>query len=162
MKHLEPCVPLCLLALLAAGGCVNQTGPRREQVQFSVVRRDKLEVSVTADPRIATVGETIRVTVAARNRGRKPIRIESATAAPVIATLWRYDAAKGWIRVKEFPTAPQRQRSSWVLPHGEAEPLRIELPVEPDWPVLETLKLSAEVNGRPDARPHVFIYVKPQ
>jgi len=161
MKHLGYLTVLCLTALLAAGGCVDQGGRGGDEAPPNVVRRDKLEVSVTADPRVAAIGETIRVTVAARNHGYKPIPIESETAAPVIATLWRYDAAKGWIRVKEFPTAARRQHASWVLRSRKAEPFHLDLPVDPDWPVLETLKLSAELNGRPDARPHVFIYVKP-
>ena len=160
MKHLGYGAALCLTALLAAG-CVDQAGRPGDEPPPDVVRRDQLEVSVTADPRGASIGETINVTVAARNRGYKPIRIESDTAAPVIATLWRYDRAKGWVRVKEFPTAARRRHTSWVLRSGKTEPFHLELPVDPDWPVLETLKLSAELNGRPDARPHVFIYVKP-
>jgi len=161
MKLPAVAVLLCCV-LLGLGGCVAAGRTDAEPSRHATVTRDSLEVNVAADRRVAKPGETIRLTVTARNLGRKPIRIDSPTFNPILVVLWRYDTAKGWLRVKEFPTAPLRKYTRWELTSRGQRTFELDLPVKLDWPVLTTLKLSAELSGRPDARPHVFMYIQPK
>jgi hypothetical protein len=162
MRSFAAAALLGCAVLLIPCGCIQWLGGDPTAAGPATVTRESLQVSISADRYTVKVGEQVHVTVTARNLSRTPIQIESATAAPVIVTLWRYDRAKGWVRVRQFPTAPLRRHSRWELGKKEQRTFRIDLPVEPDWPSLTTLKLSAELNGRPDARPHVFVYVQPK
>ena len=162
MRSVWTSILLCSAVLCPASGCIFGEPADHFEPGQATVTREGLQAELFVDRRSATVGDVIHLTFTARNVQREASRIESATANPLIVTLWRYDAAKDWIRLEEFPAAPLRQHQSWLLDGGDDRTFSVELPIGPHWPALETLKLSAELNGRPDVRPHVFLYVHPK
>ncbi|MFW6154576.1 MAG: hypothetical protein ACOC95_05110 [Planctomycetota bacterium] len=153
-----PATPALLLAVTILTGCPNRTA---EGPAFSTVARDDLVVTLRADRRTARVGDTLALTIEATNPRRGDLLIESSTANPVVVTVWRYDAVAAWKRAMVFPPAPLRQYTAWVLEGKDTRTVTISLPIEPGWPLLETLKVTAELSGRPDVRPHVFLTVEP-
>ncbi|NLF29380.1 MAG: hypothetical protein GX591_00675 [Planctomycetes bacterium] len=154
-----PATLAALLALGALGGCADR---RAEGPVFSTASHDDLVVTVRADRRTAAIGDTVALTIVAENPRFRDLLIESDTADPVLVTVWRYDAVAGWKRAMAFPPAPLRRYTAWVLEGRAGRTFTVELPIEPGWPVLETLKITAELAGRPDVRPHVFLTVVPR
>ena len=140
-------------------GCAPKGAP---SVVTDQVASDSLLATMTADKRIARVGEGINVALVARNTSLRSMSIEAATTAPMIVTVWRYDMAKGWTRVKEYPKVAIYRRQTWVLHGGKERAFSMAVPVEPDWPTQQMVKLMAELNGRTDARPYVLIEIRPK
>ncbi len=154
-----PTRPAILAAVLLLGGCADRGG---EGPFFSTAARDDLAVTLSADRRTAEVGDTVELTITARNTSYGDLLIESDTANPVRIEVWRYDAVAGWKRTMTFPPAPLRRYTAWVLEAKQTRTFTTALPIEPGWPLLETLKITAELTGRPDVRPHVFLTVLPK
>ena len=121
-----------------------------------------LSASITTDRRTAAVSESVRVTLTVRNTSREPIPIEAASTAPMFVSVWRYVAAEGWLRVKEYPEAVIARRRAWVLEGREEKTFSMTVPVEPDWPTRQLIKLTAELNGRTDARPYILLEISPK
>ena len=152
---------LCGAALMALGaGCQMQS--KAPRTLTGEAASGNLHLTLRTDRRVAHVGDTLTLTVEAKNTGWTGMTIEAATAAPVIATVWRYDSVKGWVRYKDFPPVSYRTRQKWDLGLGQRRDFTMKLAVGADWPVLETLKITAELNGRPDARPHVLLNIQPK
>jgi len=47
----------------------------------------------------------------------------------------------------------------WTLPAGDERSWTLRIPVEPDWPTAEALRITGELNGRPEVSPVVCIEV---
>ncbi len=122
-----------------------------------------LLATIDVDTRIVRPGDTVNVTLTVRNTGGEPMVIEAPTSAPIIVAVWRYDLRFGWRRVREYPETALYRLTTWTLtPGGEGErTYEMPLTVEKDWPVLNRAKITAELNGRPGARPFVLIDVLP-
>lgn len=145
------------IAGLLAGGCAP---PPVQDILIGEAVSGDLEAVVTVDRRTAHLGQTIGVTLTVRNTSRDPIPVESRTAAPMIVTVWNYDSEKRWRRVKEYPQVSIFQRTLWVLSGKEERTFAMKVPVEPDWPARQLVKLTAELNGRTDARPYVLVEIR--
>ena len=155
-------IPLAMAALVAVtilGGCPSRTD---DAPPFSTVTRDDLAVTLRADRRSAAIGDTVELTITAENPRRRDLLIESDTSDPIRVTVWRYDAVAGWKRARVFPPASLRRYTTWVLQGRDTRTFTVSLPIEPGWPLLETLKVTAELAGRPDVRPHVFLTIEPK
>ncbi len=150
---------LAIVATLVAG-CSQPVpvGP----VPGSETAGGHLSATLRTSTIAATVGDEIALTLTVANTGDEPLQIEATTAAPMIVTVWRHDRVVGWRRLREYPGVSVRIRNSWQLEPGEPKTLTMTVPVETDWPVLETLKISAELNGRTDTRPFVLVEIVPK
>jgi len=155
-----------MIALLAttalwAGGCPGGGPPPALSGQAT---SGDLLATLRVDTRIVRPGDEIHVTLTARNTGSKPMLVEAGTSATILVTVWRYDMQYGWRRVIEYPETALYQLTSWTLQPGAKGERTFEMPltVGKAWPMLTRAKLTAEVNGRPGARPFVFIEVLPE
>jgi hypothetical protein len=147
---------LCLAALALAGCRSGWSVDGRPDA--GVVESKGLGLRVEVDrPRLA-VGERLDVMVAVRNRTSRPMEIVADTGALVYLRLWRFDGLN-WVEVRRYPQAATMVVTAWQLPAGGHRAWRLDLPVEPDWPSFEPLRLSAELNGRPDAVAYATVQV---
>ncbi|NQU76345.1 MAG: hypothetical protein HQ546_08555 [Planctomycetes bacterium] len=159
-----------LLIIVAAGlvppGCGWRNwfsrSPSQTQLSTGKAIGGDLSTTVMVDRRIARIGDKLDISLMAENTSSDPIPVEADTTAPMLVTVWRYNMANGWQRAKVYPEVSITQRSAWVLQRHEKRKFFMTVPVEPDWPTLELLRITAELNGRPDVRPFVLIEISPQ
>lgn len=154
---------LCAAGLLLTAGCsmwnsqpAEPSGPLDNTVVV-----DNLSATLNVDKVHASVGESFAVSLTVRNTGQEPIRINAPTGAKMLVTVWRYTPI-GWERVKQYPESVIQVVSPWTLEPGQTRTFEMIVPVTPDWPQLESLRLTAEPNGRMDVRPAVMVDVAPQ
>lgn len=147
----------CLTLTILPGCPCGQEGARRGALSappsLTVVSRG-LSVGITISRRTLAVGETMEVLVVAKNVTRAPIEIHAPTSVPALVKVWRYTGV-GWDEVKRYPENNMLITRTWCLPPGGSREFAFRLPVEPDWPLGELLRVSGELNGRPDAIPSV-------
>ena len=120
-----------------------------------------LRVSVEMPKRQYDVGEQFTVVITAKNLTDSPIVISSPTSAMTFIKLWRYDGIV-WEEFKRYPVASTVVVRKWTLPAGGKRQFFMNLIVEPDWPTAEILRLTAELNGRPEAAPALAFDVLPR
>jgi hypothetical protein len=161
MTH--PTIPVALLAVaLLAVGCAdggNRSGPGRHDA--ATVSADRLTLTVQPGRRTVRTGERLAVDVTVTNTGSSAVEIVSPNAARLLATVWeKYDpTGSTWDKVKTYPQAAAMVISPWTLTPGESFRRTLNLPVEPDWPSEERLRLTVTVNGRDDLTAETFIQV---
>jgi len=112
-------------------------------------RSNGLILKVRINRRYCVRGQTIRLTITAINTSKKDVHIPADTGALVYAKLWRHTAT-GWELVKRYPQSMVMVASPWILKAGQSRKFVLNLPVESDWPTEEPLRLTVELNGRPD------------
>lgn len=156
----------CIAALLLLAGlglplgCTQAPEPGPSPT-VDVERQGDLALRLEVDRQQVRVGESLELTLTATNTGEQPMRIEATSGAEVIVTIWRRQW-NDWIRVKEYPEAAIQVLSPWTLGAESERTFTRSIPVQPDWPVLEQMRLTTELNGRPDVRPEVMITVQPR
>jgi hypothetical protein len=150
---------LTLLAatLAAVPGCPKpQEFPHGIESQATA---NGLTLELTVPRREFVRGETLPVTVVAHNRSGKEMTINAGSGALVYVSVFHRTPA-GWELVKRYPQTAAPLASPWRLARGgSSAPLRLDLPVEPDWPTGEPLKLLAELNGRPEPKVFGIVHV---
>jgi len=149
---------VCWLAAVWAGGC----GPRedlRAGREVNSAERDGLVVEIELTRREFAVGQTMPVTVTALNTTRRDLDILASTGAPVYVKVWR-NIGVGWEEVKRYPQAAVMVMSPWSLEARGRRTFPLSVPVEPDWPTNEPLRVTAELNGRPEVAPGIIIRVQ--
>ncbi len=152
---------LSIIATLAwTGGCQPVSRPYGATALSGSASNAGLSLDVTVPARTACWGDTMEVIVIARNTSRRDIVINADSQAPVLVTISRRTSV-GWRKVLEFPRSSVRVANLWTLTAGGARAFTLELPVERDWPTGEDLRLTAQLNGRPDVAPGVIIYICP-
>jgi len=154
------CVLMLLGGVALASGCARQemqTGPAG---LVDTVERDGLAVTIESSQPTVRAGEELRLVVTVRNTTRRAVRIDARSGAPVYLRLWR-NAGLYWNQVKRYPEAATMILSPWSLPARQQRQFVLALPVEPDWPTGESLKITAEINGRPELEPSVRVIVHP-
>lgn len=160
---MRPTIVWIALAVLFVTGCTNRSGmngpaPRRQA--GSSVRGEGMEVSVHVPKRQWRTGDTIPVEVTAVNTTDSPIGIVSPSGAPVLVRVMR-PVRGSFERVRQYPQSATSNIVNWTLPANGARTYKLRVPVEPDWPVAEPLRLTAELNGYPKYSPIVTITVQP-
>jgi hypothetical protein len=156
MKTLAPALALTLSAALAGcprGGPADGTGARAVG--------DGLAVELHAEPNVVLPGERLHVVLTAENVSPRPLRIQAPSGSPYFLRLWRHTGVD-WEHLKRYPQADVQMLTPWTLPAGASRRFDVSLPVEPDWPRGEALRLTGEVNGREDVRAALTIRVLPE
>ena len=150
------------LTLLLAGSLVALTGcPPKQSFQQDIgtqVTKDGLTVELHLPRRLLVRGETVPVTVVARNLTKDEMVIPATTGALVYVTLWR-NTEVGWEQVKQYPESAAQVATPWRLAGTSAQSFPLNLRVAPDWPTGEPLRITAELNGRPEVAPGGIIQV---
>jgi len=153
------CLPLTFLTFAALVGC--QPAAPVTDLNANTVQRSGLAVTLKLDRRSFVAGQTVRVALAARNVTQARIPIDATSGTPVFVRLWR-NAGLGWEVVRTYPQSALMIASPWTLPPGAVRTFELRLPVEPDWPTGELLRLTGELNGRPDAQAVLTISIQPR
>ena len=120
-----------------------------------------LAVTLKLPARSFIVGEQFEVTLIAENTTGEAIHIDARSASPYFLRVWR-DTSVGWEQVRRYPQVDLTVMSPWTLEAGaRREFAGVKLKVEPDWPRVEMLRITGELNSRPDARPAVLVIIEP-
>jgi hypothetical protein len=153
-------IPISLAALLLAACAAVGCGKPAETTLTTASAADRdLKTTMTVDRQFARAGQDLHITLTARNTGLHTMEISARNSAPMLVTLWRYDSLKGWQRIAEYPQAAAFQLSPWKLSPFGQRTFEMTVPVDDTWPTNESIRLSAELNGRPDARAYVLVKV---
>ena len=147
-------IMLLVAGLVSAAGC--QSKP--DEILWRAQADDGLVVTAGVPQRNYIRGGTVAVSVAVRNVSGDDIAIGADSGALVYATLWRKTTI-GWEQVKRYPQSAVMVAAPWKLRAGKTYKCTLNLPVEPDWPTGEPLKLTVELNGRSDLAPGGLIQV---
>jgi hypothetical protein len=145
------------LALLALVGCQQPPPPAPVipgDIFAAPVAADGLVVAMALPDRTLVRGQRVPVTVTARNTGAKPITVVTDSSAAVYVTLGRRTLA-GWEDIRRFPENTITENLVWTLAPGQSRSFTLTFNIGADWPSNEPLRLIAQLNGRPDARPQV-------
>lgn len=132
----------CVMAFLA--GCAEpaRLAPRRG----GMTQANGLELSLNLSSTAVRAGDELIVTVTARNASDKPITIHAPNSSAVWIRVWR-NTPMGWDVVKTYPRAVARVEGVLKLAPGQQKQFAMTLPVEPDWPTNEKIRISGEING---------------
>jgi hypothetical protein len=142
-------IVLALLCLAGSVGC--QLQPVAEGGFTVGAHRGGLLLEMSIPDRYFVRGDTVPVTVVARNTADEDLTVRADSGALVYVWLWRHTGT-AWEQVKRFPAAAVMAAREWKLPAGGSHKLAMNLDVTADWPTGEPLKLTAELNGRSDVR----------
>ncbi len=143
--------------LSAAGGCpAPQETVGLRAVPRIVAEARGLEVSLVLPKYSFYRGEEIPLKVAVRNTTRRDVVITAHSGALAYVGLWQLRPERQILR---FPQAAILVVKQWTLPAGESRSFPLNLQVTPDWPTGELMRLMAEINGWPLARPSALIDV---
>jgi len=149
---------LSLILLTTVGGCLWREKPARiEGVAVQAVD-EGLVLKMSVPRRNYVRGQSVPVTLVAENTTKQDMTIASDSGALVRVSLWR-QSQLGWQHAKTFPTTAVMIPTKWILPAGKARTFTMDLPVTPDWPTAEYLRLRGHLNGRPALAPEVLIQV---
>jgi len=143
----------CLMLSTAfLGGCPPKSAQPAPGEVFSQAAHDGLSLELRVPREHLLRGEVVAVTVTARNLTRSDMVIPARSGALVYLTLWHKTFA-GWEEVMRYPETDAQVLSPWRLAARAAHTFPpLELRVGPDWPSGEPLRITAELNGRPEPR----------
>jgi hypothetical protein len=147
-----------LAAMTMLSACQQNKIPAAQPGIHDTKMADGLSVTVDTPQRNVVRGQSLQVTVTAKNTSDKPIEIVAANGAPVIVTLARKTSA-GWETVKTFPENATQVTQKWTLQPKAERKFPLTLPLSADLPTGEPLRLTAKVNGRPDVAPGGFVQI---
>ena len=137
-------IAFLIIGVVSAAGCREP-----DEILWRGQADDGLVVTAGVPQRNYIRGQTVTVDVAVRNTSGRDMAIQADSGALVYATLWRKTAI-GWEQVKRYPQTAVMVAAPWKLASGKTYKCTLNLPVEPDWPTGEPLKLTVELNGRND------------
>jgi len=135
---------------LALAGCPKPAEPIEQGIAAKVSKGD-LALELRVPRRNVVRGQTVPVTVTASNLGKEEMTVEATSGALVYVRLWRRTAL-GWEQVKRLPETAAMVIQHWALPPGQSKAFELNLTVSPDWPTGEPLRITTELNGRPEVR----------
>jgi len=144
---------LTIVLGLMAAVCVGCT-PRDSMDKGFIVQavKEGLTLEMSVPERHYVSGQTIPLTIMARNETRDDMVIDAGSGALVAVTVWRRTEL-GWEKVKRLPETAVMMPSPWKLPAKGSHTFTMNLSVTPDWPTGEWLKLTGELNGKPGVTP---------
>ena len=150
MMHTTRSAALCLMMLaLAIAGCPQENG-KGYLKEGRAVADDGLSVSITADEVVVSPGDEVNVTVYVANTSSEPIEYNARNAAPVYVMVQKASEMSddSWETVKTYPEAAAQVITPMTFRPGQQREFKMTLPVEPDWPAGEIVRLAAYPNGR--------------
>lgn len=145
---------------MSIGGCGLFGGKAPEDPLTQRAAIGDLAATIGVDRGSVRVGESLTVRLTAENVGNDPIQINATSAALMRVTVWEYDGQR-WQPTKRYPEVAAQVMTPWALAPKASREFATTIPVEPDWPVLQNVKITAELNGRPDVRPYVMVEARP-
>ncbi len=148
-------------AALLLFGCASAKLPTGLIGERNSVSASDIAVSVEVPKRFFNVGEKFTAVISVRNLTGQPVTIPAGSGAPVFVRLWRYTPL-GEVEVKQYPQFDSMVMHDWTLQPNEVRSFPLGLTVEPDWPRGELMRLTGEVNGRPQLQPGIMISVNLQ
>ncbi len=151
------CMFVTILAAFLAAGCSAQPQTAVTANAATAVSNG-LALSVEIDKSCFVVGDKVSIKLTARNTTDHPIRITAPNSSPYLICVWK-DNSLAWERILTYPKAAMMVINPWTLEANSERTFFVSVPVEPDWPTNELLRLSCELNGRPDLAPYVMITV---
>lgn len=156
----------CVLVAMGCSvtGCAEpEAPPPAVGERFEMVRRETLAVQMGSAQRAVQVGETLEVTIRAMvdQDAKAPVQIVAPTGAKAQVEV-QYHTGLGWETVKRYPQAATQQIVRWSIGPGEVWQQTLTLPVEPDWPTNEPLRLLGYLNGRRNVAPTLRVSVLPR
>ncbi|MDY7010005.1 MAG: hypothetical protein SVV80_04550 [Planctomycetota bacterium] len=137
-------IAFLVVGLVSAVGC-----QRSGEIIWRAQADDGLVVTAGVPQRNYVRGDTVDIDVKVSNTSIRDIPIPADSGALVYATLWRRTTI-GFEQVKRYPQTAVMVAAPWKLASGKKYKCTLNLPVEPDWPTSEPLKLTVELNGRDD------------
>ena len=146
-----------LATVMALAGCAQQG----VSMKLPPGAKDGLTLTLAISQATPRIGDRVKAIVTAGNSSKKPIVISADTTAVVLLDLWR-PAGPSWDRALRLPEAARTKRITWRLQPGEVKTFELLVDVTPDWPTAETLRLTGQLNGRPDLRAEVVLRVQPR
>jgi len=156
MRAITTC--LSLLLLMTVLGCWFRVDEGLGRGLTVSAAKGGLFLEMSLPERQYALGDTIPVTVVAVNESKEEMVLKATSGALMYLTLWRHTPV-GWEQLKRFPETAVMIPSPWKLPPGGSNKFPVNLEVTPDWPKSEQLKLTAELNGRPDLKAEGLIEV---
>jgi len=162
MKTPLVCLAVGLIALSAGCDDMKSRGLASPGPQaVNRVEGKGMTISIRLPKRDWRIGETVPVEVTAVNTTASAIDVVSPSGAPVLVRVLR--PSKGsFEQVRVYPSSATSNIINWTLPARGKRTYKLMAPVEPDWPVAEPLRISAELNGYPQHSPSVTITVRPK
>ena len=157
---------VCLLTLSLGIfiGCVPQTvntaPPQINSAVKASAENSDLIVSIRLPKSRFVIGEDVPITIVATNRSKGGLRFSNSTSAPYRIHLEK-TTPLGWTTVKTYPEAAAMVLVEWSIPPGQHRTIHTTLIAERDWPTYENLRLRANLPGRPDVAPFVYLEVVP-
>ena len=145
-----------LATMVILSGCAQ--GPA---MKFHPGAKDGLALTLSVSQATPRIGEKVEAVVMAANTSGKPIEISADTTAPVYLDVWR-PAGQSWDRFKRLPETAGARLVAWRLEPGEVKTFKLLVVITPDWPTAETMRLTAQLNGRTDLRAEVVLRVQPR
>ncbi|MBI5722879.1 MAG: hypothetical protein HZA50_02895 [Planctomycetes bacterium] len=124
------------------------------------VQQSGLLLTLTVPETRLISGNTVVPELTVKNTTDKKITIPAVGSSPVFARIYR-KTINFWDEVKHYPQTGTVVMNNWELGPGQEKKFSLTLPVEPDWPTSEPLKLTMELNGLPKAAPAVDIWITP-
>lgn len=115
-----------------------------------------LTATIQMPTRFYSVGDAFSVVVTIVNSSQQAQLIGPSTGAAVYVKVMRW-VPQGWVEVKRYSSAASKP---WTLSPGSSRSFPIPLHVESDWPTDEPLRITAEINGRPDLAPGIVVQVQ--
>ena len=154
-------IACCMLACAAAWLPSCRLGPEDIEAggPANTVRAEGLSLRLSLPRREFVTGQAIPVTLRVRNVTDEPITIVASTSSPYYIRVWRYTSV-GWELLKQYPRAALMVMSPWTLAADGERVFEFSVPVEPDWPTNEPLRLTAMLNGREALTPALTVYVR--
>jgi hypothetical protein len=150
-------IPAVLFSIALVCGCAQKhampssSGLASQQAGGLVM---SLEVPGTS----YAVGGQMPVTIIARNTAKEPVRITANSTDLAQVRIYQHTPA-GWDLIKQYPQAAISVMSPWTLGPQQERVWHMSIPVEPDWPTGEPLRVAALLNGRTDVSPSVIVNV---
>ncbi len=149
------------LAALLLAGCNGMNDDDAEPMPApnrDTVSSEQFEVTMTVGDQTVLAGEDIKVVLSITNKTEQPVEITANTGALTYVRVWR-DTAVGWEQLRRYPQVTTMMMQPWTLGPGKTRTNVMRIPVEPNWPVAEPVRITGEWNGAADLRPAVTIHV---
>ena len=138
---------IALSLLLLTVGCGQDNAD--EQPGYAVAK-DGLAIHATADLAVVQPGDTITVSVRIENTSDQTIRWTARNTAPVhVRVQEESELEMGlWQDMKVYPEMAGMAITPHEFAPGEEKTYTMNVPVEPDWPRGEVVRLAVHPTGR--------------
>ncbi len=144
MNRWTSAIAMSLLLLTVGCGQDNADDPGY------AVADDGLAIFATADLAVVKPGDTIGVDVTIENTSDQTIRWTARNTAPVYVRVQEQSELEMglWQDMKVHPEMAGMAITPHELAPGEKKTWTMNIPVEPDWPRGELVRLAVHPNGR--------------